>query len=653
MTKIILSILFVFGFQGLHADIKLPALVGNNMVLQREKPIHIWGFASPNESITISFNNRTTHINAAADGKWTAILPKMPAGGPFTMTLNGKNTIILKDIMIGDVWICSGQSNMEFALQTGLNAAQEIADANYPNIRLFTVDKKIALKPEQDSKGSWAACSPQTARYFSAIGYFFGRKIHKDLNVPIGLINSSWGGTVIESWISPQGLADEPTFGKRAAAVSTFDTASYNSTHRKMDEEWVRNFNKQDEGFKNGAYLWANAPVSDWKSINMPNGWEFSGLADLWDLDGIVWFSKEIELNEADLSGLPVLSLGVIQNSDISFVNGEKIGQTHDVWGKKRNYSIPAGLLKKGKNTITIRVENYGGDGGFSNTPEDFYLNTGDTKHALAGTWKYKIGYKQTKNDRPEKEIGPNTLPTLMYNNMISPLLNYGIKGVLWYQGESNWERAFQYRSLFPMMIADWRKNFNQGEFPFLFVQLANYHLKAEYPGDSYWAEVREAQSLALKTKNTGMTTAIDVGDAANIHPKNKQTVGLRLALLAEQTVYHLPVKALHPAFEQYKMEGNAMVIKIKNTDGLLKTSNGKAVGNFQIAGADHKFYWAEAEITSQNTIKVSSMKVPQPVSVRYAWEDNPADANVINKENLPLLPFRTDTWKGFTDDNK
>jgi sialate O-acetylesterase len=653
MNKYFLSILFIAGFQTLHAEIKLPALVGSNMVLQREKPIRVWGKANPQESITITFNNKTKTTTASTDGKWSVILPKMAAGGPYTMTLKGENTIVLNDILLGDVWLCSGQSNMEFALESGLNATEEIAAATNPNIRLFTVSKKIALKPEEDTRGSWAACSPETAKHFSAIGYFFGRRIQKDLDIPIGLINSSWGGTVIESWISPEALVDEPTFGKKAAGIATFDTAAYNTAHRKMDEDWVRNFNLQDQGLKNGDYLWAKTPLSDWKNIDLPNGWEFSGLPDLIDLDGIVWFSKEIELTAVDLNGAASLSLGVIQNSDISFINGEKIGRTPDVWGRKRIYSIPAGLLKPGKNTITVRVENYGGDGGFSITPDNFYLQTATNKHPLAGAWKYKIGYKVTKYDRPEKELGPNTLPTLMYNNMISPLINYGIKGVLWYQGESNWDRAFQYRSLFPMMIADWREKFKQGDFPFLFVQLANHHQKSPYPGDSYWAELREAQSFGLKSKNTGMTTAIDVGDASNIHPKNKQAVGLRLALLAEQVVYHKPIKALHPSFDQYKTVGDAILLKIKNADGLLKTKDGKPAANFQIAAEDRKFYWATAEIIDQNTIKVSSPSVRKPVAVRYAWEDNPADANVVNKENLPMLPFRTDSWKGFTDDNR
>jgi sialate O-acetylesterase len=653
MNRRLLILLLSFGFLSARAEIKLPALVGSNMVLQRDMPITIWGFGTPDEPVKITFNNKNTTTKVSADGKWTAILPRMKAGGPYTMTLNGTNKLVLENILIGDVWLCSGQSNMEFALRSGMNAEQEIAAANYAQIRLYTVSKKIALTPEEDVQGSWTECRPETARNFSAIGYFFGRKIHKDLNVPIGLIHSSWGGTVVETWISKDALKDEPTFAKVAATVAAFDTAGYNAQHRKMNEDWVKNFNSQDEGFKNGDYLWEKTNTSGWNNIKLPDGWEFSGVADLWQLDGVVWFSKEVTLTAADLTGNAVLNLGVIQNSDITFVNGQKIGQTPDVWGRKRAYPLQAGLLKEGTNTITVRVENYGGDGGFSNTPQDFYLRTGNKNHSLVGDWRYKIGFKLQRSDRPQKELGPNTLPTLLYNGMIHPLIKYNIKGVLWYQGESNASRAFQYRSLFPLMITDWRQQFNQGDFPFLYVQLANYNAKLKDPGDSNWAELREAQALTLNTRNTAMTTAIDVGDAANIHPKDKQTVGLRLAGLAEQLVYRMSVKGLHPAFSGFKLQGESVLVHVKNSNGSLKTANGKAPGNFQIAGADHKFYWATAEILDQGTIRVSSTQVPQPVAVRYAWEDNPADANVVNAENLPLLPFRTDNWKGVTEDKK
>jgi sialate O-acetylesterase len=652
MTKAILSLALCCYLGTLKAEIKLPALVGNNMVLQREKPIKIWGYAAPQEKISIQFNGKTTEVLTATDGKWTALLPKMKAGGPYKMTLTGENKIDLDNILIGDVWICSGQSNMEFALESGLNADQEIANANYPNIRLFSVDKKLSLKPESDTKGNWSLCTPETARHFSAIGYFFARQVQADVKIPIGLINASWGGTVIESWISTDGLANEPTFGRTATTVPNFDLEGYNTRHKKLNEDWVKNFNSQDQGFKNGQYLWADVNPSDWSNINLPNGWEFAGIKELMDLDGVVWFSKQIELSDDDLKGAATLNLGVIQNAEITFINGQQVGQSPDVWGLKRNYNIPVGILKKGMNNITVRVENYGGDGGFSITPKDFNLQTAAKKQDLSGNWKYKIGYRLTKYDRPEKELGPNTLPTLMYNTMIYPVINYGVKGVLWYQGESNWERGFQYRSLFPMMIADWRKKFNHADLPFLYVQLANYHQKLNEPGDSYQAEVREAQDMTQKTRNAFMTTAIDVGDAANIHPKDKQTVGLRLAKLAEQTVYKMPVKGMHPAFNSYKTEGNAMFINFKNAEGL-KTKDNKAPGNFQIAGADHKFYWAKAVLLPGNKIKVYTDKVSNPVALRYAWEDNPAEANVVNAESLPLFPFRTDNWKGLTDTNK
>jgi sialate O-acetylesterase len=653
MNRLLFLLLLSFGAFSVHAEIKLPSLVGSNMVLQRDMPILVWGFGTPDEQLTISFNNKLTKTKVSESGKWTAILPKMKAGGPYTMTLTGTNKLVLENILIGDVWLCSGQSNMEFALKSGLNAEQEIADAKYPAIRLYTVAKKIALKPEEDSQGSWTECSPETARNFSAIGYFFGRKIHQDVNVPVGLINSSWGGTVVETWISPTGIQREPTFGKVAATVADFDTAGYNSEHRRLNADWVKNFNSQDEGFKGGEYLWAKTNAGSWNTVKLPDGWEFSGVADLWQLDGVVWFRKDVTLTAADLTGTAILNLGVIQNADITFVNGQKIGQTPDAWGIKRRYTIPAGVLKEGLNSITVRVENYGGDGGFSNTPQDFFLKTGDKEQSLVGEWKYKIGYKQTVSDRPQKEVGPNTLPTLLYNSMINPLINYNIKGVLWYQGESNASRAFQYRTLFPMMITDWRQKFDQGDFPFLYVQLANYSAKRQDPGESNWAELREAQALTLSTRNTAMTTAVDVGDAANIHPKNKQALGLRLAMLAEQLVYRMPVKGLHPAFSNFSVQDKSILVHVKNANGSVKTANGKAPGNFQIAGADHKFYWATAEILDQNTIKISSAEVAQPVAARYAWEDNPADANVVNAENLPLLPFRTDNWKGLTDDKK
>jgi len=369
-------------------------------------------------------------------------------------------------------------------------------------------------------------------------------------------------------------------------------------------------------------------------------------------MSGVVWFKKVVNLSKADVQSGAALSLSWIMNADEAFVNGVEVGNTPDIWGFKRLYQVPANVLKEGENTITVRVENYGGDGGFVDNGQNFYLKTAANTLNLTGEWKYKIGYTLTKSDRPEKEISPNTLPTLMYNCMISPLTDLSIKGVLWYQGESNWFRAYQYRGLFPMMIVDWRAKFNQGDFPFLYVQLAGYHRKQKQPEtSSYWAEVREAQDKTLKVKNTGMVTAFDVGDSSNVHPKNKQEVARRLVLLAEKNVYGLQVKADAPRYKSFEVKDNAIIIKLTNPAGVLTA--GKTVGGFAIAGDDHKFYWADAEIVNDTQIKVSSLLVPHPVAVRYAWEDDPADANVYNSIRLPLFPFRTDNWKGLTDDNK
>lgn len=654
MRRCFMLIYLILTALSLSAKIKLPTLVGDHMVLQRDKPIRVWGFAKPAEMIHISFAGNGYNAKADARGTWHTNLSALKAGGPYQMILTGENTVTLNDILIGDVWICSGQSNMEFPLSIANNANEEVKKANYTNIRLYNVDKGIALTPRKESWGNWAVCNSESVKNFPAVGYFFARDVQQKINIPIGLINASWGGTVIESWISKEGLANEATFGDKAKQVATFDTVSYNKEHRHLHREWVKNFNNQDAGIADGKYTWAYNKLNtmDWKLIRLPTIWEFTGYSDLWEMDGIVWFRKKINLTQADIDTDATLNLGNIQNADMAFANGIMVGQTPDIWGKSRAYQIPHQLLKVGENIITVRIENYGGDGGFVDKSELFHLKTNSNNYSLAGEWHYKIGYTLTKFDRPEKEFGPNTAPTLMYNNMINPLIGLSIKGVLWYQGESNWNRAYQYRELFPRMITDWRYKFKQGDFPFLYVQLAGYHRKLQQPQSStYWAEVREAQDMTLKVKNTGMVTAFDIGDSTNVHPKNKQEVGRRLALLAEKKVYGFSIDADGPRYKSFEIKENYIVVKITNSNKHLK-ANGKVSG-FQISGADKKFYWANAQILNSNEIKVFSAQVPYPIAVRYAWEDEPAGANVYNGMNLPLFPFRTDTWKGLTDDYK
>lgn len=645
MKKAFLLSLFIALFIHVNADIRLPALVCSHMVLQRGKPIKIWGYADPSEEITISFNKKMVKIQAGADGKWQTDLRAMKAGGPYQLILHGKNSIMLDDILIGDVWVCSGQSNMEFALNDALNSKEEIAKANYPNIRFFSVEKKISLKPLEETKGNWSVCTPQTVAYFSAVGYFFARDLREKVDVPIGLISASWGGTVAESWISAEGL----TFGEKAKQTASFDTLNYNKQHRKQNEEWINRFENADAGFKDGKYLWAanDLDIKDFKPVEMPKIWGFTGFPDLANLNGVVWFRKEVNLSAADLKDEKLtLSLGVIQNSDHVFVNGVEVGFTPDVW-KFRAYQIPASAFKAGKNSIVVRISNYGGDGGFRAKPEEFFLKTSAKTLSLVGTWLYKVGYKLSQSNRPEKEFGPNTAPSVLFNTMINPLLNTAIKGVIWYQGESNTGRGFQYRDLFTRLITDWRTQFKQDDFPFLWVQLAGYNKQLKQPElRSSWAEVREAQDMALSLKNTAMVTAIDLGDSANIHPKNKQEVGRRLALAAEEKVYGLPVLGTGPRFQSAQVQDASFIVHFSSVGTGLKINNKFTLSGFQIAGADHVFHWAKAELVNKSTIKVSVKEVLHPESVRYAWEDNPVDANLINSENLPAFPFRTDQWK-------
>lgn len=637
--------------------IVLPALVGDHMILQQNKIINIWGYASPNAQILINFHGK--HLSAITNqkGKWLVLFPPIKPGGPFEMEIKGdQEDIKLKDIYVGEVYLCSGQSNMEFNLKDALSGEKEVSQANYPMIRLFTVNKRLAFTPEDNlSGGKWSVCSPENAKYFSAVAYFFAKNLQAKIKIPIGLIDASWGGTVIESWISAKGLTNQPDFVEKLKIITKTDTSNYNQTHREIYQEWVKHFNQQDAGFKNGTYLWANPNLedSDWKIIHLPTIWEFLGTPELINLDGVVWFKKEINLTQQDITNEALIDFGYIQNADEAFFNGQLIGKNGDDWGKRRAYLIPKNLLKVGKNIIVSRIENYGGDGGYRGKPDDFNLKTALRTISLEGDWKYKIGYILTKYDQPEKEFGPNTLPTILYNGMINPLINYSIRGVIWYQGESNWDRGYQYRDLFKRLINDWRAKFHQGDFPFLWVQLANHHEKLQTPADSYWAEIREAQSMALSLKNTGMITAIDLGNAANIHPKNKQEVGKRLALAAEKVIYHNPIIAWGPKEQSMKIKKNAIYIKFSGVGNGLHIEHGDTLKGFEIANADHQFKWAKAEIVSKNKVKVYLDNMLYPVAVRYAWEDNPTDANLYNSAHFPTFPFRTDDWKGITADHK
>ncbi len=645
----LLLFVFIFTFSTTFyakADVKLPRIFSSNMVFQQGIEIPVWGWADKGERITVIFNNKTVRTKADNLGNWKVKLPVQQYGGPFQLTINGKNTLVFDNVMIGEVWICSGQSNMEFRVDQSINGSEEVDQANYPNIRLFTVPKTVAQFPQNDiSGGEWVECSPKTVGEFSAVGYFFGRDLLNKLNVPIGLIHSSWGGTVAETWISSETISNDPDFKEPLAELQQMDLENYRKQRlEKISEILGGDFPTEDHGMQNGKPVWAALDYNDgdWKSIKTPMYWEQQGYLDI---DGIAWYRKEITLTEEQTKSNLTLHLGKIDDNDITFLNGIEIGETNN-YNEERIYTIDSKYLNPGKNMIVVRVNDTGGNGGIWGDPKDQFLAIGNEKMDISGDWKFKIA----KASVATVNVGPNSYPTLLFNGMINPILPYAIKGAIWYQGESNADRAKQYQRVFPSLITDWRSKWQVGDFPFLFVSLANYMQPVDQPSESNWAELREAQTKTLSLPNTGMALSIDIGETNDIHPKNKQDVGHRLALNALKIAYNQDLIYSGPMYQSVRFENGKAYVTFSQTGSGLMTKNKYGYLNaFSVAGNDKVFRWAKAEIIDDKTVVVYSEDVTNTVAVRFGWADNPDDLNLYNKEGLPANPFRTDDWPGIT----
>jgi sialate O-acetylesterase len=635
--KKLLFVLFFLTSGWLAGAVSLPKIFSNNMVLQRDVALRIWGWSEPKESVTILFNNFSYKTKADKDGRWFTILPPMAYGGPYEMKVAGKSgDIVLKNILVGDVWVGSGQSNMEWTLKNTKNADEEIAKGNYPLIRLFTVKKAMSYQPEKDlAGGEWLECNSQNVTDFSAVAYFFGRKLNEELKIPIGLVNSSWGGTNVQTWISwdVMGKKDEyKTADLAKLQASTKDLA----VKQKKYEDAMKN----EKGL---AEKWQEvSSASDWKPIKLPQMWEST---EIGNADGYVWFRKEFNLNAKPQSEVQ-LSLGPIDDQDQTFVNGTQVGETK-AYNQPRIYNVKPELLKEGKNVITVRVLDTGGGGGIYGKPDQMSLTGGAEKISLAGEWQYKASVLNTEFGIVN--TGPNSFPSLLYNAMIAPFVQYPVKGVIWYQGESNTWEAYRYRTLFRDLILDWRGKWGT-ELPFFWVQLANFMRPDSIPSESQWAELREAQAVTTALPKTGQAVIIDVGEADDIHPRNKQDVGLRLALTALKVAYDKSLVYSGPVYKSMQKKGDKIEITFGEVgSGLWIKDKYGYVKGFTIAGSDHKFMWAKAYVDGDKII-VSSPAVKDPVAVRYAWANNPDDANVYNREGLPAAPFRTDTWKGISE---
>jgi sialate O-acetylesterase len=648
--------------------LQLNSLFADHMVLQRDRPVAVWGTATPGERLTVSVAGKSAQTKAGGEGKWSLELPALSAGGPYELTVRGEGREkIFRDVMVGEVWIGSGQSNMEWPVSLAVQPQEEVASANFPDIRLFTVPKRGSGEPVDDVPGDWSVCSPETVGSFSAVLYFFGRHLHKTLGVPIGLIHTSWGGTPVEAWTSRSALRAEPASRRLVerdehSEMGPTDVEQAKRELQRAFAEWEENVYHKDTGNEGVGRGWADGKFDDiaWKTMELPCVWQSAGLS----FNGAVWFRRQVDVPAAWAGKELTLSLGAVDDFDTTYFNGGKIGgigkETPNFWVTPRVYRVPGNLVKAGKNFIAVRVFDRGGQGGFAGVSNQMALSRADGESIpLAGPWRYQVEKeipllelaKLPPAPQPPRMPDDPWFSSSLFHGMLHPLIPYTIRGATWYQGESNANRAEQYRGIFSAMITDWRQRWGW-DFPFLFVQLANWTYPVPEPIDSEWAELREAQALALRLPNTGMAVAIDVGDAADIHPRNKQEVGRRLALAAEATVYgREKVVYSGPHFRSAKVEGNRIRLSFDHVDGGLVAQprrGDKTLRGFAIAGEDRKFVWAEAAIDGGD-ILVSSPTIARPVAVRYAWHANPDPANLYNAAGLPASPFRTDTWPMIT----
>lgn len=645
MNKLILLVFVQFAAFTSAATITLPRIFSDHMVIQRNKPVRVWGWAAPGERITIKLAYATIKVKATKNGNFDGLLPAMPAGGPYTLTVSGSNTIRIDDILAGEIWVCSGQSNMAWQLSNTLNAAKEISQANYPLIRQFQVPLKTSFTPKETlDGGQWEICTPATAANFTAVGYYFAKEISRELNVPVGLVNASWGGTNIETWISDDAFFNEKTFASLKSSMPTTTDSIHTMQKNRIDALVKQTQDRLPSKTEELRFKTPSFNDADWKTMQLPQSWENAGLPEL---DGVVWFRKSFTI-EGEPGTTATLSLGPIDDMDSTFINGTFIGSTTR-YNEPRKYSIDKAVLQTGINLISVKVTDGGGGGGIYGKPEELFLQHGDKIIPLTNDWKYRIARTQ-QNDA----IGPNSYPTLLYNAMIHPLINFSIAGVLWYQGESNAGRAAEYRTAFPLMIRNWRTKWKD-EFPFYFVQLANFQASGgtNQNGGSMWAELREAQASALQLPETGMAVTIDIGDSDDIHPRNKEDVGKRLAAIAMAETYAKPRVHEGPTYNTIERQGSGITINFSNAENglLVKNKYGYLFG-FEIAGEDRVFHYAQATVKG-NQVYLFNENVQHPVAVRYAWADDPSDANLYNKEGFPAPPFRSDNWRMKTESSK
>ena len=652
----------------LHADVKLPALFSDRAVLQKSDRVPVWGKAEPGESVTVMLGKATATTTTGADGRWRVFLNLKDEGAePRELVVHGRNRLVASDVLVGEVWLCGGQSNMDFPLSAFPVAKTEVPNSANPQLREFRVKKAPAAEPLEDLEGKWVAAGPQTSGNFSAVGYFYGKNLQKTLQVPVGLLTSCIGGTVIETWMSREALAADPgiTEGANRARAERLAFDTYVADHK----AWQAKFGRADRRSAEApAFAAPGIDTAGWKTVTLPGALDAAGIPD----GGALWLRKTIPVPSADIvpgKGVDLFLEGIRDYAEI-YWNGKKIGSS-DLTDVAHRYGIRGNLVQAGDGVLAVRI--------FSPSKGAEILAKGrfQGNHVmLKGEWLAKV---ETALPPLEGEAlralpvrpaatpyDPQNVASYLFNGMISPVIPYGMRGVIWYQGEGNWNRGYQYRTEFPALIKDWRAKWGRGDFPFYYCQVANFQARPSKPGDDAQAELREAQSMALALPNTGQAILIDIGEEGNIHPANKMEVGDRLARIALAKTYGRDLVYSGPVYAAMDVEADKIRLRFTHTHGgliakplagepnaapVVRNSPGGELEGFAICGEDRKWQWADAKIDG-DTVVVWSTRVPKPVAVRYAWSNNPL-CNLYNGGGLPAGPFRTDDFPMISAKNR
>lgn len=600
--------------------LKLPCVFTDHAVLQHSREVPVWGWTQPGQLVTVLFRNGSASAVAGEDGRFSVQIATGTPGGPFELVIQaGEETLTVSDVLVGEVWLCSGQSNMEWRLRDSAGADDDIPQARHSQLRLLTIPQTAANTPQNEVAGAWSACTPEAAAAFSGVGYHFGQHLHQTLNVPVGLICSAWGGTTAEAWTSRERLEAD------SALAYLADVPEAAGPH-------------EDPGIAAEAAAWAEPAFDDaaWNAMQIPQAWEATGL----NIDGAVWFRKTIEIPEAWAGKPLMLSLDVVDDFDRTFFNGVQVGatgmETASWWSVQRRYIVPGELVKAGRNVIAVRVFDQWGNGGLLGKAQGMFVSLASDESRrieLPGSWRYAVELAL-----PPRSPASAVKPTSLYNGMIHPLAPFAMAGAIWYQGESNVDRAFEYRRLFPTMIQSWRSLWGD-DFWFLFVLLAGWHAHPIEPGESQIAELRDAQLATLSLPRTAAASAIDLGDVEDIHPRNKRDVGLRLAMAALAKAYGQENAWTGPVFARLEKQGRQAVVHFEHADGL--RMYGEEVRGFAVADAQGEFHWAKARVEGSSVV-LECDAVERIEQVRYNWADYP-QGNLYNAAGLPMLPFRTD----------